>query len=258
MSITSPVFTHTPTHSHTLTCAPIQLISWTSEGAVTSTTKTGKGWKSQAFDEFIVLHYATFLSVCGRREMWVPCGAEGVRGSLTGLAIYVPLGPPWRTHIELLWWLGARLGVFQVFQEHLTASSATLLLVSTELSCNIWQRITALCWKETWNMSQDPTSSFVGFCILSFFFSHCDDCGPIEMAVILTRPFIWLVAPLLLSFIPSICHTGMAQMWLTAKFCRPLMWSVSGGVHKMQQGLCRLHVIEGKWSVAPEHLRGVS
>lgn len=103
--------------------------------------------------------------------------------------------------------------------------------------------------------------SYKFFCWLLysfFFFSRCDDCGPIEMAVILTRPFIWLVAPLLLSFIPSICHTGMAQMWLTAKFCRPLMWSVSGGVHKMQQGLCRLHVIEGKWSVAPEHLRGVS
>lgn len=41
----------------------------------------------------------------------------------------------------------------------------------------------AMCWKETGNMSQNPISSFVGFCILFFFFlSHCDDCGPIEMA----------------------------------------------------------------------------
>lgn len=190
MPITSQLFTQTPTHSQTFTCAPIQLISWTSEGAGGHFhNKDRKELEKPAFDEFIVLCWATFLSVCGRREIWVPCGAEGVRGSRTGLSIYAPLGPPRRAHREPLWWLGARLGGFQVFQEDLTLSSAALLFLSTKLCFNISQRMTAMCWKETWNVSQNSTSSFVGFCVLFLFFfifSHCDDCGPIAMAVILT------------------------------------------------------------------------
>lgn len=74
--------------------------------------------------------------------MWVPCGVEGVRGSQTGLPIYVPLGPPRPAHREPLWWLGARLGVFQVFQEPQKVSSVALLLLSTgyvSISHSIWQ-----------------------------------------------------------------------------------------------------------------------
>lgn len=68
-----------------------------------------------------------------------------------------------------------------------------------------------------------------------FLFSRCDDCGPIKMAgaVILTRPFIWLVAPLVLSFILSICHTAehasIVLFGLMLKICCPLMWWFSGG-----------------------------
>lgn len=71
------------------------------------------------------------------------------------------------------------------------------------------------------------------FWLLCSLFIHCDDCGPIKMAVILTRPFIWLVAPLVLSFIQSICHTAectsVIQLWLMLKVCRPLMWWFSEG-----------------------------
>lgn len=53
------------------------------------------------------------------------------------------------------------------------------------------------------------------------------------MAVILTRPFIWLVAPLVLSFIQSICHTAECtsaiQLWLMLKVCHPVMWWFSEG-----------------------------
>lgn len=169
MPITSQLFTHTPTHSHTLTCAPIELISWTSEGTGGHFhNKDRKELEKPAFDEFIVLCWATFLSVCGRRKIWVPCGVEGVRGSRTGLSIYAPLGPPRRAHREPLWWLGAWMGGFQVFQEDRTLSSAALLFLSSKLCFNILQRMTAMCLKETWNVSQNPTSSFVGFCVLFF------------------------------------------------------------------------------------------
>lgn len=187
--MTSQLLTHTPTHSHTLTCTPIQLISRTSEGAgVTSTTKTGKSWKSWPLMRLLCCAEQPFCVCVGEEKCGCHVVVEGVRGSRTGLSIYAPLGPPRRAHREPLWWLGAGLGVFQVFQEDLTLSSAALLFLSNELCFNISQRMTAMCWKETWNVSQNPISSFVGFCILLCFiiFSHCDVCGPTAMAVILT------------------------------------------------------------------------
>lgn len=160
--------------------------------------------------------------------MWVPCGAEGVRGSRTGLPIFAPLGPLRPAHRKPLWWLGARLGVFQVFQEPQKVSSVALLLLSTgyaSISHSIWQP----CVERRHEMCPRIFFCWLLYSFFFFFFSHYHDCGPIEMAVILTRPFIWLVALLLLSFIPSICHTSFAQMWLTAKFCHPLMWLFSEG-----------------------------
>lgn len=42
------------------------------------------------------------------------------------------------------------------------------------------------------------------------------------------KPFIWLVALLVLSFIWTICHTAeytsVLQLWLMLNVCCPLMW----------------------------------
>lgn len=98
---------------------------------------------------------------------------------------------------------------------------------------NISHCIMSMCYRYAtllWRL-QIPCEVF-GFCVI-FFFSRCDDCGPINMASILTRPFIWLVAPLVLSFILSICctaeHGSVTQIRLMLKVCRLLMWWFSGG-----------------------------
>lgn len=150
--------------------------------------KAGLWWAYCA----VLSNLSECVCVCGRREIWVPCGVEGVRGSRTGLCIYAPLGPPRRAlqraalMTRVHGWEGSRCSrkIWRWAQQ-------PLLFLSTELCFHISPRMTAMCWKETWNVSQNPTSSFAGFCVLSFFlyiyiFSHCDDCGPIAMAVILT------------------------------------------------------------------------
>lgn len=88
--------------------------------------------------------------------------------------------------------------------------------------------------------------------------------------MILTRPFIWLVAPLVPSFILSICHTAehasIVQLWLMLKVCRPLMWRFSEGDFNRgatgdwrrgdKQEDFRLYLIGGEWTASPEELQG--
>lgn len=87
--------------------------------------------------------------------------------------------------------------------------------------------------------------------------------------MILTRPLIWLVAPLVLAFILPICHAtehaSIVRLWLTLKVCRPLMWRFSEadfdcdamgdwrGCNKHRD--FRMYLIGGKWRVSPENLK---
>lgn len=68
------------------------------------------------------------------------------------------------------------------------------------------------------------------FCfVLCFFpFSHCDDCGSINMAWILPGPSYGLWLLLFFPFIPSICcaaeHSSVAPTRLMLKICQSVMW----------------------------------
>lgn len=66
------------------------------------------------------------------------------------------------------------------------------------------------------------------FCFVFFPFSHCDDCGSINMAWILPGPSYGLWLLLFFTFIPSICcaaeRSSVAPTRLMLKICQSVMW----------------------------------
>lgn len=66
------------------------------------------------------------------------------------------------------------------------------------------------------------------FCFVFFPFSHCDDCGSINMAWILPGPSYGLWLLLFFPFIPSICcaaeRSSVAPTRLMLKICQSVMW----------------------------------